>query len=83
MFVQAIRKLHGHLKAVKQAAVERKLPQAKAITLTPQEQSLDEDLDEAAQVYFQLLACQSACWRTACAPLATPPMCCILPEGFW
>ena len=47
---QAVRKLHGHLKAVKEAAVERKLPQARPITLTPQEQSLDEDLDEAAQV---------------------------------
>jgi len=47
---QAVRKLHGHLKAVKEAAVERNLPQAKPITLTPQEQSLDEDLDEAAQV---------------------------------
>ena len=45
-----MRKLHGHLKAVKEAAVERKLPQAKPITLTPQEQSLDEDLNEAAQV---------------------------------
>lgn len=48
--MQAVRKLHGHLKAVKEAAVERSLPQAKPITLTPQEQSLDEDLDEAAQV---------------------------------
>lgn len=45
-----MRKLHGHLKAVKEAAVERNLPQAKPITLTPQEQSLDEDLTEAAQV---------------------------------
>ncbi len=48
--MQAVRKLHGHLKAVKEAAVERSLPQAKPITLTPQEQSLDEDLNEAAQV---------------------------------
>lgn len=48
--MQAVRKLHGHLKAVKEAAVERKLPQVKPITLTPQEQSLDEDLNEAAQV---------------------------------
>ena len=45
-----MRKLHDHLKAVKEAAVERNLPQAKPITLTPQEQSLDEDLNEAAQV---------------------------------
>jgi len=50
LMCQAVRKLHGHLKAVKEAAVERNLPQAKPITLTPQEQSLDEDLDEAAQV---------------------------------
>lgn len=50
---QAVRKLHSHLKAVKEAAVERGLPQAKPITLTPQEQSLDEDLDEAAQVNHQ------------------------------
>ncbi|KAL0030160.1 hypothetical protein WJX77_000722 [Trebouxia sp. C0004] len=49
LFNKAVRKLHGHLKAVKEAAVERNLPQAKPITLTPQEQSLDEDLDEAAQ----------------------------------
>ena len=48
--LQAVRKLHGHLKAVKEAAVERSMPQAKPITLTPQEQTLDEDLDEAAQV---------------------------------
>ena len=48
--LQAVRKLHGHLKAVKESAVERTLPQAKVINLTPQEQSLDEDLNEAAQV---------------------------------
>lgn len=51
-----MRKLHGHLKAVKEAAVERKLPQAKPITLTPQEQSLDEDLNEAAQVRSSISA---------------------------
>lgn len=51
---QAVRKLHSHLKAVKEAAVERGLPQPKPITLTPQEQTLDEDLDEAAQVEHQL-----------------------------
>ena len=54
---QAVRKLHGHLKAVKEAAVERNLPQAKPITLTPQEQSLDEDLDEAAQVSLLAYIC--------------------------
>ena len=48
--MQAVRKLHGHLKAVKEAAVERSLPQAKPISLTPHEQTLDEDLEEAAQV---------------------------------
>lgn len=50
--MQAVRKLHGHLKAVQEAAVDRTLPQAKPITLTPQEQTLDEDLDDAAQVGF-------------------------------
>lgn len=48
--LQAVRKVHGHLKAVQEAAVDRTLPQAKPITLTPQEQTLDEDLDDAAQV---------------------------------
>ena len=47
---QAVRKLHGHLKSLREAAVERDLPQAKPINLTPHEQTLDEDLDEAAQV---------------------------------
>ena len=48
--MQAVRKLHSHLKAVQEAAVDRTLPQAKPITLTPQEQTLDEDLEDAAQV---------------------------------
>ena len=48
--MQAVRKLHSHLKAVQEAAVDRTLPQVKPITLTPQEQTLDEDLDDAAQV---------------------------------
>lgn len=52
--MQAVRKLHGHLKAVKEAAVERELPQARPIALTPQEQTLDEDLNEAAQVLVVL-----------------------------
>lgn len=30
--------------------MDRTLPQAKPITLTPQEQTLDEDLEDAAQV---------------------------------
>ena len=64
MTCQAVRKLHGHLKAVKEAAVERNLPQAKPITLTPQEQSLDEDLDEAAQV--RLLAYNCNCLLVRC-----------------
>lgn len=55
-----MRKLHGHLKAVKEAAVERKLPQAKPITLMPQEQSLDEDLNEAAQVGSSVLLLHTA-----------------------
>ena len=47
---QAVRKLHGHLKAVQEAAVDRTLPEVKPVTLTPQVQTLDEDLDDAAQV---------------------------------
>lgn len=48
---QAVRKLYEHLKAAKEAAVGRSLPVAAAApALTPHPMSLDEELDEAAQV---------------------------------
>eukprot|EP00891_Asterochloris_glomerata_P009605 jgi/Astpho2/9605/Aster-03877 len=49
LFNKAVRKLHGHLKAAKQAAVERTLPQVKPVELAPHEQGLDEELEEAAK----------------------------------
>ena len=49
--------MHGHLKAVQEAAVDRTLPEVKPITLTPQVQTLDEDLDDAAQVHMQAWSC--------------------------
>ena len=48
---QAVRKLYEHLKAAKEADVGRSLPVAAAApVLAPHAQSLDEELDEAAQV---------------------------------
>ena len=43
--------MHGHLRAAKEAAVERTLPRVGAAPdLAPHPDSLDEELDAAAQV---------------------------------
>lgn len=44
-----MRKLHGHLKAVEEAAVARTLPQVQAIHLQPHEKDLETELQEGAQ----------------------------------
>ena len=86
--LQAVRKLHGHLKAAKQAAVERTLPQVKPVELAPHEQGLDEELDEAAKVlryfedlspYLRCVACM-ICLSKSCASGCLVPelQCCIL-----
>ena len=49
--MQAMRKLHAHLRAGKEAAVERTLPKPKAMPmLVPHDVDLDEDLEEAGRV---------------------------------
>ncbi len=47
---QAVRKLHAHLRAAKEAAIERTLPKAREVSMAPHAQTVDEDLDEAAEV---------------------------------
>lgn len=49
-WLQAVRKLHGHLRAAREAAVERTLPQIKEIVMAPHARTVDEELDEAAEV---------------------------------
>lgn len=48
--MQAVRKLHGHLRAVKEAAVERTLPAVREVVMAPHARTVDEELDEAALV---------------------------------
>ncbi len=48
--LQAVRKLHTHLRAAKEAAVERTLPQVREIVMAPHARTVDEELDEAAEV---------------------------------
>ena len=46
-----MRKLHGHLQAAREAAVEATLPKPlPAAAMRPHAVSLDDDLDEAAKV---------------------------------
>ncbi|KAK9836541.1 hypothetical protein WJX74_002758 [Apatococcus lobatus] len=49
LFNKAMRKLHGHLKAVEEAAVARTLPQVQPINLQPHEKDLETELQEGAQ----------------------------------
>ena len=48
---QAMRKLHAHLRAAKEAAMERTLPKVREISMAPHAQTVDQDLDEAAEVW--------------------------------
>lgn len=51
--LQAMRKLHSHLRAGKMAAVEQTLPQpSSAPSLQPHSRGVDEDLNDAARVSF-------------------------------
>lgn len=55
LFSKAVRRLHGHLRAAKEAEVARVLPRAPAAAaaaaaLAPHEADLDAELDEAAKV---------------------------------
>lgn len=48
---QAVRKLHAHLRAAKEAAVERTLPQLRApASMQPHAVDMDQELDDAAMV---------------------------------
>ena len=67
LFAKAIRRLHGHLRAAKEAEVARVLPRAAPAlaggeALAPHEADLDQELDEAARVSA---ACFLLCflWR--------------------
>jgi len=53
---QAVRKLYDHLRAVKEASVGRTLPVAAAQPriAAPQAESLDQELDDAAQAVRQV-----------------------------
>ena len=48
---QAVRKLHAHLRAAGEAAMERTLPKVREISMAPHAQTVDQDLDEAAEVW--------------------------------
>ena len=54
--LQAVRKLHTHLRAAKEAAVERALPQVREIVMAPHARTVDEELDEAAEVITALIS---------------------------
>ena len=48
---QAVRKLHAHLRAAKEAAVEHTLPQLRApASMQPHAVDMDQELDDAARV---------------------------------
>ncbi|KAF5839809.1 GNAT acetyltransferase 2-domain-containing protein [Dunaliella salina] len=52
LFSKSMRKLYGHLRSVKEAAVERTLPKVQPTStehLVPHEMTLDDDLNAAAQ----------------------------------
>ena len=49
-----MRKLHTHLRAAKEAAVERTLPQVREIVMAPHARTVDEELDEAAEVRLHI-----------------------------
>eukprot|EP00887_Chlorella_sp_A99_P003429 scaffold7.g3429.t1 len=57
LFNKAVRRLHGHLRAAKEAEVERSLPRplerTRLAALAPHEANLDEELDAAAQAIKQ------------------------------
>lgn len=48
--MQAVRRMHAHLRAAKEAAVERTLPQVRQVSMKPHEADVDEELDQAAEV---------------------------------
>lgn len=49
LFSKAIRRLYSHLRAAKEAEVERTLPKAKVVEMLPHETGLDEELEEGAR----------------------------------
>lgn len=61
---QAVRKLHGHLRAAKEAAVERTLPRVRPVEMAPHADDVDAELDEAAQVITAL--CLHSCSCAGC-----------------
>ena len=48
LFNKSVRKMHGLLRAKKEAAVERSLPKVMPVHMLPHVQDLDDDLEEAA-----------------------------------
>ena len=69
LFSKAMRRLHGHLRAAKEAEVARTLPAAAApaaaaAALQPTLEDLDAELDEAAQVCIvDLISDYKRRWR--------------------
>eukprot|EP00798_Chlamydomonas_sp_ICE-L_P008257 gene8257-1526_t len=49
LFSKAVRKVYGHLRAAKEAAVARTLPAVHAVSMLPHSVGVDDDLDEAAK----------------------------------
>lgn len=45
-----MRKLHGHMRAVREAAVDATMPAVREAEMRPHADDLDAELDEAAQV---------------------------------
>ena len=56
LFSKAVRRLHGHLRAAKEAEVERALPRARPLALAPHPDAMDAELDGAARAIAREVA---------------------------
>jgi hypothetical protein len=61
---QAMRKLHGHLRAAREAAVAATMPAPRETALRPHAGDLDAELDEAAQARGRAAPWRPAYWVT-------------------
>lgn len=58
-----MRKLHGHLRAVREAAADATMPAVREAEMRPHADDLDAELDEAAQVGARTVGPRWACWQ--------------------
>ena len=81
--MQAVKKLHGHLRAVKEAAVERTLPAVKEVVMAPHARTMDEELDEAALVRLAHLCSFMSAPPSSAAYAKLHSWCCVLTHSSW